>query len=151
MKFSFTTEINQPINRVVELFLNKSNLKEWQKELVNFEYIRGTPNEIGSVSKIVYKSVIIFETILSKNLPNEIKAEYEHKRGNNTVMVHQATNRFSALGENKTFFELEMEYTRFVGFLPKLMSKLMGGAFKKYYQKQVEQFRIFSETRTTEP
>lgn len=32
MKFTFSTEINQPINRVVELFRNKENLKEWQKE-----------------------------------------------------------------------------------------------------------------------
>jgi len=145
MKFIFTSEINMPIEKTFELFLNKNNLKEWQKELISYEHIIGIPGEVGAVTKLNYKSVTIFETVTLKNMPYEIRGVYEHKRGEKTIMVHNASNRFSLIGENKTLFELEMEDVKFVGFLPKLMSKLMGGMFEKYHQNEVDQFKVFAE------
>ena len=145
MKFIFTSEINMPIEKTFELFLNKDNLKEWQKELISYEHIIGIPGEVGAVTKLNYKSVTIFETVTLKNMPYEIRGVYEHKRGEKTIMVHNASNRFSLIGENKTLFELEMEDVKFVGFLPKLMSKLMGGMFEKYHQNEVDQFKVFAE------
>ena len=145
MKFIFTAEINVPGKKVFELFLNKDNLKEWQKELIGYESISGIPGEVGSVTKLSYKSVTIFETITFKNMPHEIKGFYEHKAGKKTVMVHNTSNRFRQISENKTLFELEMEDVKFVGFLPKLMSKLMGGMFERYHQNQVNQFKVFAE------
>jgi Zn-dependent M16 (insulinase) family peptidase len=150
MKYTFATEINLPNNKVVELFLDKNNLKEWQKELLSYENISGIPNDVGAVTKLVYKSVTIFETINSKDLPNEIKGFYEHKAGKKTVMVHHTSHRFRQLSENKTLFELEMQDVKFIGLLPKLMSKLMGGMFERYHQNQVDQFKAFAETKTTQ-
>jgi hypothetical protein len=145
MKFIFTTEINVPIKKAFELFLNKDNLKEWQKELISYEHISGISGDVGSITKLSYKSVTIFETIIFKNMPYEIKGFYEHKAGKKTVMVHNTSNRFHLISENQTLFELEMQDVKFVGFLPKLMSKLMGGMFERYHQKQVSQFKIFAE------
>ncbi len=147
MKFTFTTEINQPFNKVAALFLDKNNLKEWQKELLNYECLSGTPNEAGAVTKLDYKSVTIIETIIANNAPNEIKGYYEHKAGKKTIMVHNTVHRFRELSENKTLFELAMEEVQFVGFLPKLLSKLMGRMFEKYHQNEVDQFRIFAESQ----
>jgi len=145
MKFIFTSEINVPIKKTFELFLNKDNLKEWQKDLISYEQISGISGEVGAVTKVNYKSVTIFETITFKNIPYEIRGFYEHKRGEKTIMVHNTSNRFSLIGENKTLFELEMEDVKFVGFLPKLMSKFMGRMFEKYHQNQVNQFKVFAE------
>ena len=145
MKFIFSSEINLPLEKVFELFLNKDNLKEWQKELISYEHISGTPGEVGAVTKLNYKSVTIIETITFKNIPHEVKGVYEHKAGKKTVMIHDTSNRFTSLGENKTLFELEMQNVKFIGFLPKLMSKLMGGMFEKYHQNEVDAFKVFAE------
>ena len=145
MKFTFSTEINQPINKVVELFRNKENLKEWQKELISYECISGRPNEVNGVTKYVHKSITIIETLLSYNLPSEIKGYYEHIAGKKTVMTHNTVYRFTKIAENKTLFELKMEDVEFVGWLPRLMSKLMGRMFEKYHQDEVDQFKLFAE------
>lgn len=145
MKFIFSTQTNVPVEKAFELFLNKDNLKEWQKELINYEHLSGIAGEPGAVTKMKYKSVTIIETILFKNAPYEVRGFYEHKAGSRTVMTHNTSNRFSKTGENQTLFELEMQDVRFVGFLPKLMSKLMGKMFEKYHQNEVDQFKIFAE------
>ena len=145
MKFTFTAEINAPIEKAFELFVNKSNLKEWQKELISYELISGSPGEVGAVTKQKYKSVTIIETIIAKNAPYELKGFYDHQARSKTVMTHNTSNRFSRLGDNKVLFEMEMQDVKFVGFLPKLMSKLMGRMFEKYHQNEVDQFKLFAE------
>jgi len=145
MKFIFTAVINQPVNKVIELFINQDNLKQWQKELLYYEKISGIPGDVGAKTKLVYKSVTIIETIISKNLPGEVIGYYEHMAGKKTVMTHNTSHRFRPLNETQTLFELEMQEVQFLGFLPKIMSKLMGGMFEKYHQKQVDQFKAFAE------
>ena len=147
MKFTFTTEINLPIEKVVDLFLNQHNLKEWQKELLSYENIGGTTGEVGAKTKLVYKSVTIIETIVSKNLPHEIVGYYEHLAGKRMIMAHNTSHSFRALADNKTLFELSMLEVKFIGLLPKLISKLMGGMFEKYHQQQVDQFKVFAESQ----
>src|SRR5664279_5685384 len=145
MKFIFSSEINVPVEKAFELFLDKDNLKEWQKELISYELITGVAGEVGAVTKLNYKTVTIFETISFKNIPHEVRGVYEHKRGEKTMMVHSTSNRFTRVGDNKTLFELEMQDVKFVGFLPKLLSKLMGRMFEKYHQNEVDQFKVFAE------
>jgi hypothetical protein len=150
MKFIFSAEINLPAEKVFDLFLNKDNLKEWQTEFINCELISGTPGKAGAVTKQNYKSVIIIETIASINFPHEIRCLHDHKRNTTTIMTHETSNRFKLLTENKTLFEMEMLNVEFVGFLPKLMSKLMGKMFEKYHQEEVDHFKLFAE-RTFNP
>lgn len=138
-------EINKPRDKVIELFSDKNNFKEWKKEFIRYEHINGTPGEPGAVTKLVFKRVILFETILSKTLPGEICEEYEHKRGDKTVMFHKATNRFTTLSGNRTLFESDMEVTKVIGFLPKIVMKLMSGAARKYAQDQLDQFKKFAK------
>ena len=82
----------------------------------------------------------IFETILIKNLPEIRKGLYEHKH-----MVNTMTSRFKEISPEKTLFEAEIEYTKFIGFVPKLMAFLMPGIFKKQTQKWLDQFKAFAE------
>jgi uncharacterized protein YndB with AHSA1/START domain len=145
MKFKFNTEINQPINKVIALFTDKNDLKNWQHELLSYESVNEIPDGVGAKTKYVHKSIIIFETILSLNLPGEIRGFYEHKAGKKTVMEHNTVYRFHKLSENKTAFELEMQEVKFVGLVPKIMAKLMGGMFERYHQNEVNQFKLFAE------
>jgi hypothetical protein len=129
--------------------MDKANLKDWQKELISYEQVSGTPGQAGAVTKLVYKMTTIFETIVSNNLPAEINAEYEHKRGNKTVMFHKASNQFTSINGNKTLYEMDTEVTKVIGFFPKLLMKLMSGSISKYYQNQLNQFKAFAEKQNT--
>ena len=83
MKFTCTTEIELPINKVVEIFDDTNNLKHWQKGLVSYEHLSGTPKEPGAKSKITIHSgkniIELIETILIRRLLGEFSALYEHK------------------------------------------------------------------------
>jgi len=67
--------------------------------------------------------------------------------GKKKVMIHNTSHRFRQISETQTLFELEMQDVKFIGLLPKLMSKLIGGMFERYHQKQVDQFKTFTENQ----
>jgi uncharacterized membrane protein len=146
MKFTCSVEINKPVEKVLELFDNTKNLKEWQDGFVSLEHLSGQPGEPGAKSKLIYKigkrEIELIETISIKNLPQEFSALYETKTMTNTM-----TNRFIPIGEEKTKYETEIEYTSFNGIMPKIMAFLMPGVFKKQTQKWLDQFKIFAEKK----
>ncbi|SRR5258706_14210976 len=148
MKFTCTTEIDLPLQKTVSIFNNRANLGKWQQGLVLDEPISGTPGEAGSKSKLVFntgKHVIeLTETILVNNLPAEKTGLYEHIH-----MVNTMSNRFTPSGENKTKYDAEIEYTKFIGFIPKMMALLMPGIFKKQVQKTLDRFKVFAENEAT--
>ena len=136
-------EINVPVNTVVKLFMDKNNFKEWKKDFTSYENISGVAGEVGAVTKLVGKREVMYEKIISKNLPFEIIEVYEHKRNEKIMMVHKATNHFTSLSENKTLFEVETEIEKVNSFILKLIMKLMAGAGKKYSQGQLNKFKRF--------
>ncbi|MBT3383399.1 MAG: SRPBCC family protein [Prolixibacteraceae bacterium] len=144
MKFSCSVEINLPKNKVAELFNNPDNLKEWQDGFLDIEHLSGTPGTKGAKSKMIYKigkrEMILEETILVNNLPDEFTGSYEAKEMKNTMK-----NIFISTSENTTCWDAELEYLEFRGFMPKLMAKLMPGMFKNQTQKWLNQFKIFAE------
>ena len=144
MKFTCSVEIDQPIKRVIQLFDNPANMKEWQDGFVSMELLSGVRGKVGAKSRLLYKSgkhvVELIETIQVKNLPQEKTALYEHKH-----MVNIMSNYFTALGTDKTKWEVVIEYTKFIGFFPKLMALLMPGVFKKQTQKWLDQFKKFAK------
>ena len=146
MKFTCSVEIDQPIDKVIELFDNPDNLKEWQDGFVSFDHLSGIPGEPGAKSKIIYKNkgqtIELIETLLVKNLPYEMSGTYEHKH-----MVNNMSNHFKALGDDKTEWVANLEYTKLNGFLPKLMAFIMPGMFRKQTQKWLNQFKTFAESR----
>jgi hypothetical protein len=87
-----------------------------------------------------HKQIELTETILVKNLPAMSSALYEHKH-----MVNTMTNRFYSPGQDRTIYEAEMHYTRFIGFIPKLMALLIPGLFKKQVQDTLDRFKSFVE------
>ena len=121
MKYTCTVDINLPIHKVVSLWDNESNFKEWQDGFESIEHLSGTPSSKGAKSKIVLqgkRKIELLETIISVDLPKEKIALYEHSHMTNTQ-----TTRFKVIDQNKTQYISEVEYTKFKGIMIKLMAK----------------------------
>lgn len=143
MKYSCTVDINLPIDKTVALWEDESNFKEWQDGFKSIEPISGVPNSEGAKSKIIleeHRKIELLETIILSDLPNKKVALYEHIHMTNTQ-----TTRFKVLGQNKTQYISEVEYTKFNGFMIKLMAKLFPSKFKAQSQKWMNQFKAFAE------
>ncbi|SEA60383.1 SRPBCC family protein [Bizionia paragorgiae] len=80
------------------------------------------------------------ETIILNDLPKEKTALYEHIHMTNTQ-----TTRFKEISFNKTQLISEVEYTKFNGFLIKMIAKLFPNKFKQQSQKWLIQFKTFAE------
>ena len=143
MKFVCKVEINKPISEVVELWKNEGNFKYWQDGFIKIEHLN-EPDKVGSKSKILFeqnkRKMELIETITVLNLPSEKNAIYEH-----THMTNTSTTNFIDLGNSRTEYTAEIEYTKFNGIIPKLMSKFFPGIFKKQTQKWLNQFKEFAE------
>ena len=142
MKYKLEVEINQPVNKVVELFDNSDNMKEWMDGLQSFEPISGTSGQEGAKSKLHFKmgkrEIEMIETIIKKNLPDEFSGTYEARGVFNIVK-----NSFVPIENNRTKYVTEQEF-QFKGFM-KLMGALMPGAFKKQTLKYMNAFKEFAE------
>ncbi|GAA3633894.1 SRPBCC family protein [Flavivirga jejuensis] len=143
MKYSCSVEINLSIDKTVELWENETNFKEWQDGFKSIEHLSGIPNSKGAKSKIIYQGeqkIELLETIILSDLPNKKIALYEHIHMTNTQ-----TTRFKVIEKNKTEYISEVEYTKFNGFMIKLMAKLFPSKFKGQSQKWMNQFKEFAE------
>lgn len=142
MKYTSEIVIDRPINRVIELFDNPENLKEWMDGLVSFECISGVPGQVGAKSRLVFKmgkgEMEMIETITVRNLPDEFTGTYEAKGVFNIVK-----NTFVVISENKTKYTTEQEF-QFYGFM-KIIGLLLPGMFKKQSMKYLVDFKKFVE------
>jgi uncharacterized membrane protein len=61
-------------------------------------------------------------------------------------MVNTMTNRFHMTDQNKTRYDAEIGYTKFTGFIPKMMALLIQDIFKNQVQKTLDRFKAFAES-----
>lgn len=143
MKYTTSIRIERPVDKVIELFDNVDNMKKWMDGLQSFESISGTPGEVGSKAKLVFKmgkrEVEMIETVTVRNLPHEFSGTYEANGVFNVVK-----NKFEATAEGHTIYTSENEF-QFKGFM-KLIAFLMPVAFKKQSVKYLEDFKRFAES-----
>lgn len=144
MKFRGVVDIDQPKEKVAALFANPKYLGEYQNGFIRKELISGQEGENGAVSKMYYKhgkgEMELTETIISNNLPDSFFASYHHKHMDNTLKTS-----FIVLGDSKTRYNTEGEYTAFRGFIPKMMALFFPKMFEKQAQKWLDNFKIFAE------
>jgi hypothetical protein len=147
MKYTCTIEINLPIDNVVKIWSDKTYFNQWQDGFQSIEVISGEAGTIGSKSKILLqhgkRKMELIETIISNNLPFNKKALYEHMHMTNTQLTI-----FEVVNKNKTRYISEVEYSKFNGIIPKLMSMVFSGMFKKQSQKWMNQFKAFAESHS---
>jgi hypothetical protein len=142
MKYVNEIDIELSIEKVIDLFDNPDNMKQWMPGLQSFEHLSGTPGEVGAKSRLKFqmgkRKVEMIETITKKNLPQEFDGVYEAKG------VWNATaNKFIPLAPGKTRWIAENEF-KLRGFM-KIIGFLMPGIFKKQSQKYLEYFKAFAE------
>ncbi|MEQ9402782.1 MAG: SRPBCC family protein [Cyclobacteriaceae bacterium] len=142
MRYSNEIVIDQPREKVIELFDNPDNMKFWQKGLIGFEHIEGEAGKAGAKSTIKYqmgkRKVEMTETIIANHLPDEMESTYETKG-----IYNLQKNRFKE-EDGKTRWISEAEF-QCSGFM-KIMALIWG---KKAFQKQscayMEDFKAFAE------
>lgn len=146
MKFKTSILIEKPRDQVANFFQNDDYRKDWQEGFISCELLSGNPKEKDAKSRIIFtaqnQEQELIETVIHNDFPNEFKAFYEHKHMDNFM-----TSRFIKVGENQTQFEAEVEYTKFKGFLIKVMVFFMAGMFKKQMEKHNMQFKKFVENQ----
>ena len=144
MKHKGSIIIDQPLEKVVALFLNSENLKKWQEGLVKKELISGTENKMGAVSLLYYKTekyeMELTERIIENNLPESLEAIYQHKHMDNTMKYS-----FKSIGKNQTQYSTEVVYTRIDWVMPRLMSILFPRMYTKPGERWMRNFKIFVE------
>ena len=115
MKYIVETEIDQPIEKVIELFDNPDNMKYWMEGLISFEHLSGEPGLPGAKSKLLFKmgnrNIEMTETITARNLPEEFTGTYEANGVYNVVR-----NKFISLPGERTKYTVE-NYFEFKGFM----------------------------------
>ena len=130
---------------MVEAFLNPAYLKDYQDGFEKKELISGNQGEEKAVSKLYYKhgkhEMVMEETILSNQLPDFFEAEYHHKHMDNFMRC-----RFIEMSSDQTKYEYEFEYSRIDWLLPRLISILFPGMYKKSGDKWMTQFKELVET-----
>jgi hypothetical protein len=147
MKYTSEIIIDLPREEVIKKLDEPENMKHWQRGLVNYEFLNGTPGTDGAQMKLYYKmgkrDVVLTETITKNNFPTEFHANYSAKGVHN--IQH---NFFHELDEHTTKWVSETAF-QFQGFGMKMMVFLMPGAFKKQSNKFLVDFKNFAEKGTS--
>ncbi len=143
-KFVGSIVINKPIDMVVKLFMDSSNLNEYQDGFQKKVLVAGQAGEEGCESTLYYKygkrDLILTEKVIKNNLPESFEAFYHHKHMDNTMKCS-----FTVLDNYSTKFEYEYEYTRINWIIPRLMFILFPRTFKNQGDKWNQQFKMFVE------
>lgn len=142
MKYSCTITVDQPRDRVIELFDNPDNMPKWQDGLVSFTPKSGTPGQPGATSEIVYqmgkRRIEMIETIEERALPDRFSGIYE-----TTGVWNRVINQFEDTADGHTQWRIDTEF-RCSGLL-KIMSWIFPGMFRKQTEKMMRDFKTFAE------
>lgn len=143
MKYVTEITINAPRDEVIRKLDNPDNMKHWQRGLVNYNVLSGTPGKEGAKMELHYdmgkRKLVLVETIIKNDLPFEWHATYDTKGVHNIQK-----NYFKEVDDSTTKWISEAEF-QFSGFMMKVMAFLMPGAFKKQSMKYAKDFKAFVE------
>lgn len=144
MKFRSEVEIEKPINKLVELIQDPECTLQWLEGLRSVEHISGEFRQPGAKSKVVFDSaagrMLITETVLSNDLPNEYRIRYDGQG-----YVSFSNYSFEVVSENLTKFTMSQE-VELKGAL-RLAQGLVRGKVKRQLQKSAESFKRFAENQ----
>lgn len=144
MKYTTEIEIDLPRDKMLALLEDPANMKHWQRGLQSFRQLSGEPGAEGARMELEYqmgkRQLVLVETILKKDLPDEFHMTYDAKGVHNIQK-----NYFEALEGGRCRWTSESEF-QFSSLPMKLMGWLMPGAFKKQSLAYLRDFKNFAET-----
>ncbi|MGZ8538828.1 MAG: SRPBCC family protein [Flavisolibacter sp.] len=140
-----TITINQPVEKVWQLFMNGDNLQYWLTGFVSAEPVSGNVGEPGSVSKLKFmergKEMEVTETVLIAK-PNQQYA---------CIMKHESFEtetdvRFISFGQRTEMIQTVQFSPK--GFFMKLLMPFLKGVMKKRTANELFSFKNFAETKS---
>ena len=138
-----TITINQPAEKVWELFMNPDNLQHWFTGFVSAEHLSGNIGETGSVSKLKFmergKVMEVTETVLIAK-PNQ---QYAFEMRHDTFET-ETDIRFISFGQRTEMVQTVQFSPK--GFFMKLLMPMVKGAMKKRMANELLRFKNFAET-----
>ena len=147
MKYEIDVTIELPRDEVIKKMDNADNMKHWQKGLVSYEHISGTPGEIGAKMRLNYKmgkrEFNLIEIITKRNFPEEFHGTYS-----TNGMLNTQENFFEETPEGYTKWISKCEFIP-SGLMMRAMTFLMPAAFKKQSKKYMVDFKNFAEKGTS--
>lgn len=142
MKYTTEIVVDLPRDEFIKKMEDPENMKHWQRGLLKFEQLSKNPGQEGAQMCLSYKmgnrNLEMVETIIKKNMPEEMHTTYDTKG------VHNIQKNYFKEENGKTRWISESDF-QFSGLGMKLMGFLMPGAFKKQSQKYMEDFKNFAE------
>ncbi len=142
MNYTLSNRIHRSLDEVAEKFADPEAVHHWMEGLQKVERVSGTPGKVGAKSNFHYrfnnKEMVICETILEENLPNQMKFSFDSSMGRNIVEIcFEPISENEVKQINNTAIELKGAM-RFLGFLFK-------GVFKKQSLKYMIAFKEYVE------
>ncbi|MEU4427133.1 SRPBCC family protein [Actinoplanes sp. NPDC024001] len=153
MKFTVSTEIALPRERVAQLLADPAHMQKWIRGLVVHEPLSGAHGHVGTTSRVVMQmgnqtfegteTVTRREPVDLHGIPKESVVHFEREivGGGMSSIVR---DRLTEAGPQTTLWQSENEY-RFSGILMRLVGLLMPGAFRKQSQQHMQDFKAFAE------
>jgi len=146
MKYTTEIVVDVPRDEFIKKMDDPDNMKHWQQGLIGYEQLSASPGQEGSRMSLSYemgsRKMDMVETIIKKELPNELHMTYDTKG------VHNIQKNYFKEEGASTRWVSESEF-QFSGFGMKLMGFLMPGAFKKQSLKYMQDFKAFAENGTS--
>ena len=144
MNFRLEVIINAPMHDVCRLFDNIHNLEKWQPGFISAKHVKGVAGEPDAQTELYYKlggkRIVLLETIITKNLPEEFTATYEADKVWNLI-----SNKFIKNDSQSTIYITENEFR--VSGLMKVMAWIAPSTFKKQSLLYMNYFKSFVENK----
>ena len=140
MHYTLEIEIDQPREKVAELFGNPEHLGCWQPGFVRMDPIEGEPEKTRLLYLNRGREVEMIETVTVDQLPDEFTAIYEAPG-----MQIEVSNRFEEVDSIRTRWISEND-AQVSGFMMRLVTLVMPGCFRKESLTYMQNFKAFAET-----
>lgn len=153
MKYTVSTEIALPRERVVQLLADPAHLSKWLRGLVLHEPLSGVHGQVGTTSRVVMqmgKQRMECTETITRREPADLrgipKGQVVHFEREIAVegMWSAVRDRLTEAGPETTLWESENEF-RFSGVMMRLVGFLMPGAFRKQSRQHMQDFKAFAE------
>ena len=142
MKYTTEIVVDVPREEFIKKMDDPENMKHWQQGLIGYKQLSTNPGQEGARMSLSYKmgkrEMNLVETIIKRNLPDELYMTYDTKG------VHNIQKNYFKEEGDKTRWVSETEF-QFSGFGMKLMAFFMPGAFKKQSLKYMQDYKAFAE------
>jgi len=144
MKFSVDIDILAGRERLLQVFMDLQQIKNWRSDVSDFNVLAGKPGESGAsihfTRKMGTQMVAVIETLESNTLPNEITYTYSAPQ-----LWYRCKNSFIQIGKHKTTWIREFEF-RTTGIY-KAIRLVAPGWFRKQALKEMQDFKRYCQEK----